>query len=110
MKRDSAAIFFSFLLIFAFNSADNSIAPLVKPLSETFMVSQSQALWLISACTAGTVAGLIAGPAAILLLEPGMFLLCSLALRFPPNASSPCPILSPRRWFSGPWQEQPPAS
>ncbi|MDQ7772570.1 MAG: MFS transporter [Elusimicrobiales bacterium] len=77
--REKLAIIFSFVLIFAFNTADNAIAPLVGPLSEAFGVGAGQALWLITACTAGTVAGLIVGPAALRALHPARFLLLSAA-------------------------------
>ena len=55
----------SFILIFAFNSVDNSVAPLVGPMSADFGVSKEKALLLISICTSGTVAGLIFGPSLV---------------------------------------------
>jgi len=65
VNRERLAILFSFVFIFAFNSIDNAIAPLVKPISESFSVSSERALWLISVCTAGTVVGLVIGPALL---------------------------------------------
>lgn len=65
MNRERLAILFSFVFIFAFNSIDNAIAPLVKPISQSFSVSSERALWLISVCTAGTVVGLVVGPALL---------------------------------------------
>ncbi|OGR95321.1 MAG: hypothetical protein A2016_08150 [Elusimicrobia bacterium GWF2_62_30] len=65
MNREKLAIIFSFIFIFAFNSIDNAIAPLVKPISETFFIPTEKALWLISICTGGTVAALLAGPAIL---------------------------------------------
>ncbi|MDT8287837.1 MAG: MFS transporter, partial [Elusimicrobiales bacterium] len=77
--REKLAIIFSFILIFAFNTADNAIAPLVGPLAEAFGVGTGEALWLITACTAGTVTGLMIGPAVLRALHPARFLLASAA-------------------------------
>lgn len=77
--RERLAIIFSFILIFAFNTADSAIAPLVGPLAEAFGVGAGRALWLITACTAGTVCGLLIGPAALGALRPAPFLLLSAA-------------------------------
>ncbi len=65
MSRERLAILFSFVFLFAFNSIDNAIAPLVQPISQTFAVSSQRALWLISVCTGGTVLGLLVGPAVL---------------------------------------------
>lgn len=65
MSRERLAILLAFVLIFAFNSIDNAIAPLVKEISRSFHVSDERALWLISSCTGGTVLGLIVGPAVL---------------------------------------------
>lgn len=65
MNRERLAILLAFVLIFAFNSIDNAIAPLVKEISRSFHVSDERALWLISSCTGGTVLGLIVGPAVL---------------------------------------------
>ncbi len=65
MSRERLAILFSFVFLFAFNSIDNAIAPLVQPISQTFAVSGQRALWLISVCTGGTVVGLLVGPAVL---------------------------------------------
>ena len=78
MNREKLAAVFSFILIFAFNSVDNAIAPLVTPLSRAFAVQAGHALWLISACTAGTVVGLIFGPAALDKLKTDKLLLLAL--------------------------------
>lgn len=78
MNREKLAIVFSFIFIFAFNSIDNAIAPLVKPISETFMVQGGQALWLISVCTGGTVAALLLGPAILSLFRTRKLLLWTL--------------------------------
>lgn len=80
MNREKLAIIFSFVFIFAFNSIDNAIAPLVKPISETFRVPGAEALWLISICTGGTVAALLAGPAILSLLRTRKLLLIVLAV------------------------------
>lgn len=78
MNREKLTIVFSFIFIFAFNSIDNAIAPLVKPISETFMVTGGQALWLISICTGGTVAALLLGPAILSLFRTRKLLLWTL--------------------------------
>ena len=65
MSRERLAIACSFLFLFAFNSIDNAIAPLVRPISEAFAVPAERALWLLSVCTGGTVAGLLVGPAVL---------------------------------------------
>jgi len=65
VSRERLAILFSFVFLFAFNSIDNAIAPLVQPISQTFAVSSQRALWLISVCTGGTVLGLLVGPALL---------------------------------------------
>ncbi|MDO5295835.1 MAG: MFS transporter [bacterium] len=59
------AVVFSFILIFAFNSIDNAIAPMVGPISQHFGVSEARALWLISFCSGGTVIGLFFGPSLL---------------------------------------------
>lgn len=58
-------VIFSFILIFAFNSIDNAIAPMVGPISNHFGVAEARALWLISFCSGGTVIGLFFGPALL---------------------------------------------
>lgn len=63
--RERLVVVLSFVLIFAFNSIDNAIAPLVSPLSAAFGVSEARALWLISVCSGGTVIGLIFGPSLL---------------------------------------------
>lgn len=78
MNREKLAIVFSFVFIFAFNSIDNAIAPLVRPISETFLIPGERALWLISVCTGGTVAALIAGPAILAAFRPRRLLLGTL--------------------------------
>ncbi|MBQ7568876.1 MFS transporter [bacterium] len=55
----------SFILIFAFNSIDNAIAPMVGPISQHFGVAEARALWLISFCSGGTVVGLFFGPSLL---------------------------------------------
>ncbi|HNW43955.1 MAG TPA: MFS transporter [Elusimicrobiales bacterium] len=79
MNREKLAIVFSFIFIFAFNSIDNAIAPLVKPISETFLVPAGKALWLISICTGGTVLALLLGPAILSFFRARRLLLCALA-------------------------------
>ena len=59
------AVVFSFILIFAFNSIDNAVAPMVGPISQHFGVEEARALWLISFCSGGTVVGLFFGPALL---------------------------------------------
>ena len=59
------AVAFSFILIFAFNSVDNAIAPMVGPISRHFGVAEARALWLISFCSGGTVVGLFFGPSLL---------------------------------------------
>lgn len=59
------AVIFSFILIFAFNSIDNAVAPMVGPISQHFGVAEARALWLISFCSGGTVVGLFFGPALL---------------------------------------------
>ncbi|MCR5662214.1 MAG: MFS transporter, partial [bacterium] len=63
--KELLAVCFSFILIFAFNSIDNAIAPLVNPIGSFFGVSEEKALWFISVCTGGTVTALIFGPAVL---------------------------------------------
>ncbi|OGS13924.1 MAG: hypothetical protein A2285_10200, partial [Elusimicrobia bacterium RIFOXYA12_FULL_57_11] len=77
--KEKLAIAFSFIFIFAFNSIDNAIAPLVKPISQTFLVAGEKALWLISICTGGTVAGLLLGPALLARVRARRLLLWALA-------------------------------
>lgn len=76
--REKLAIAFSFIFIFAFNSIDNAIAPLVKPISLTFSITSEKALWFISVCTGGTVAGLLIGPALLGLVRARKLLLWAL--------------------------------
>lgn len=64
-SKELLAVVFSFILIFAFNSIDNAIAPLVSPIGNFFGVSEEKALWFISVCTGGTVTALIFGPAVL---------------------------------------------
>lgn len=78
--RERLVVVFSFILIFAFNSIDNAIAPLVKPIGECFAVSSERALLLISVCTGGTVVGLILGPAVLGLVRTRKLLLVVLVL------------------------------
>lgn len=75
MTRERLAILFAFVLIFSFNALDNAIAPLVKPISESFGVPDQRALWLISVCTGGTVVGLLVGPALVAVVRTRTLLL-----------------------------------
>ena len=85
-------VILSFILIFAFNSIDNSIACLIGPLSEDFKVSPQRALWLISFCTGGTVVGLILGPALVASWDRRCFLAgCVLLLALSQMALVVCP-------------------
>ena len=59
----------AFILIFAFNSVDNAISPIVQALSSDFGVSSERALLFISVCTGGTVVGLIFGPSLVASLK-----------------------------------------
>ncbi|MFA6318432.1 MAG: MFS transporter, partial [Elusimicrobiota bacterium] len=52
----------SFCFIFSFASIDSSIAPMVSELSRHFGSPLDRTLWLLSACTAGIVAGILLGP------------------------------------------------
>ena len=61
--RERLKVAFSFALIFSFSSIDSAISPLVGPIHSHFNVPLDQALWLISAATAGIVLGVLAGPA-----------------------------------------------
>lgn len=62
---DRVRVALSFALIFCLASIDSSIAPMVRELSAHFGAPMDQTLWLISACTAGIVAGVLLGPALI---------------------------------------------
>lgn len=78
--KEKLVIVFSFILIFAFNSIDNAVAPLIKPISTFFFVSSERALWLISVCTGGTVVGLLLGPWMLTLVSARRLLAVVLAL------------------------------
>ncbi len=53
----------SFLVIFAFSTVDSSVSPLVQVLSDYFKVGEARTLYLVTACTSGTVLGILLGPA-----------------------------------------------
>ncbi len=76
--KEKFAIIASFIFIFAFNSVDNAIAPLVGPISGSFLVPPEKALWLISICTGGTVAALVAGPGILSMFRARRLLLFTL--------------------------------
>ena len=80
MNKEMPAILLSFIFIFAFNSIDNAIAPLVGPISSSFLIPPEKALWLISVCTGGTVAALLAGPAILAKFPAKELLLWTLAV------------------------------
>lgn len=61
--REWGLVVMSFALIFAFSTVDSAVAPLVHPVSRQFGVTPERALYLISWCTAGTVGGVLVGPA-----------------------------------------------
>jgi predicted MFS family arabinose efflux permease len=66
-KRESflgwTAVCSSFALVFAFSSVDHAISPLVETFSVYYAQPLNRILWLISACTAGIIFGILAGPA-----------------------------------------------
>ncbi len=52
----------AFVIVFAFSTVDHAISPMVEVLKSAFGVDQEKALWFITACTAGILAGLFTGP------------------------------------------------
>lgn len=65
MNKELFTVIFSFILIFAFNCIDNAISPLIKPISESFAVSNASALLLISVCSGATALAMVIGPAML---------------------------------------------
>ena len=52
----------AFVIVFAFSTVDHAISPMVEILKSAFGVDQEKALWFITSCTAGILAGLFSGP------------------------------------------------
>jgi len=73
--REKLSVLLAFILIFAFSSVDNAVSPMVGRIAQTYGVGLEKVLWLISACTAGTVLGVFLGPWFTSRLKPGGLLL-----------------------------------
>jgi len=69
--RERISVLLAFILIFAFSSVDNAVSPMVGRIAQTYGVGLEKVLWLISACTAGTVLGVFLGPWFTSRLRPG---------------------------------------
>lgn len=77
--REKLSVLLAFILIFAFSSVDNAVSPMVGRIAQTYGVGLEKVLWLISACTAGTVLGVFLGPWFTSRLKPGGLLAVSAA-------------------------------
>lgn len=75
--KSLGAVAASFLFIFFFSSVDNSVSPMIKEISDWYLINPEKALLFISVCSMAVIPGLLAGPWLIAVFSPQRALLFS---------------------------------